>query len=293
LIEENIFDRNGWDHRIGRSDATIFAHNVYIQRSCNDVVFRGNISMRASSHGVQLRPGGIADNNVFIENPMSLLFANARQTEARPTDSVRNNVILNGVDLRPDQPRGWGIHIQDVLQVTVEGNIVANSDVPGRGWGFSVSGRSDDFVRGTVVRNNVVRGYGDALFINPDLAQDVLLDGNTFVAGPGSRVGFLRHDRVGGLRFGLGNVYGGSGSRAFELGSRGLSVPAFINEFDPAGSAIDAAGSESDIDTYARSIGLTDRDAFYAALRSQRRGAWDERLTARAIYGWFAAEAGR
>ncbi|MEM8757716.1 MAG: hypothetical protein AAGF47_08030, partial [Planctomycetota bacterium] len=47
LIEENIFDRNGWDHRIGRSDATIFAHNVYIQRSCNDVVFRGNISMRA------------------------------------------------------------------------------------------------------------------------------------------------------------------------------------------------------------------------------------------------------
>ncbi|MEM8756808.1 MAG: hypothetical protein AAGF47_03400, partial [Planctomycetota bacterium] len=290
LIEENIFDRNGWDHRIGRSDATIFAHNVYIQRSCNDVVFRGNISMRASSHGVQLRPGGIAEENVFIQNPIGLLFANARQEQARPTDRVHDNLVLEGIALEPGEARGWGIHIQDVLQVTVSDNIVANSLTPDSGWGISMSGRSDDFVNSTVITNNIVDDFGDAMFINPALVNEATITGNILSTNERAKsVIFYRSDNDGGIEYG-GNYYRHTNdNEPFALGSNELTINEWQAEYDPQGGEmlsqfLDEGRSVAD---YARSLGLADEEAFFEALRQQRRGNWDQRLTSDAIRAYF------
>ncbi len=58
LIEENLFDHNGWAEGVSGAGKTIFNHNMYLQRvevgEDRHFIVRNNISARASSHGCQL-----------------------------------------------------------------------------------------------------------------------------------------------------------------------------------------------------------------------------------------------
>ena len=40
------------------------------------VVVRGNVFANASSHGLQARAGGIIENNLFLKNPIGMVFGN-------------------------------------------------------------------------------------------------------------------------------------------------------------------------------------------------------------------------
>lgn len=75
LLEGNFFDHNGWasDYNVdgdasGGQPVSVFNHNVYIQRDNLDVTVRDNISMRASSVGIQVRSGGFIEDNIYIDN---------------------------------------------------------------------------------------------------------------------------------------------------------------------------------------------------------------------------------
>src|SRR5690606_14606294 len=69
LIEENVFDHNGWKEGVAGAERTIYNHNLYIQSDNSpDVTVRGNIIANAAAHGAQLRPGGIMEDNLFIGN---------------------------------------------------------------------------------------------------------------------------------------------------------------------------------------------------------------------------------
>lgn len=81
LIENNFIDHAGWgegfDPNLSESapqPPSLYSHNVYIQNSSTDVTFRDNISMRASSFGVQVRPGGFIEDNVFLDNNVAVGF---------------------------------------------------------------------------------------------------------------------------------------------------------------------------------------------------------------------------
>lgn len=271
LIEGNVFDRNGWDHQIGRDDATIFAHNVYVQRGCRDVVFVDNVSCRASSHGLQLRPGGVAEGNVCIENAVGLLFANDSRDTAGD-DRVAGNLILHGIDLNGDEPRGWGLHLQDIRRAVVEGNIVAQAD-SSSGWGLSITSTDRrDVVDGLMIRGNVIHDHGIALQINPDLVRSAVFTDNTFSAGALIE---WRRDGKGGTEF-AGNSW------------RGRDADETIAADDPQGQTFSGfVNEDATIDAYARQVGYANRDEFYEGLRRQRRGNWRENLTARSIRAWF------
>ena len=75
LLEENLFDHNGWDEQIAGAGATMFNHNIYMATSnpnCDKIIVRGNIIARASAHGLQLRSGGRVEDNLFVQNAINL-----------------------------------------------------------------------------------------------------------------------------------------------------------------------------------------------------------------------------
>lgn len=70
-----VSDRGGWNDLIKDCAGNMFNHCFYIQADCDgNTIFENNICTRASSHGVQLRSGGIARNNYFGRNAIALSF---------------------------------------------------------------------------------------------------------------------------------------------------------------------------------------------------------------------------
>ncbi|WP_460804545.1 immunoglobulin-like domain-containing protein [Microbulbifer agarilyticus] len=125
LIEENIFDHNGWHAELAGAQATKFNHSVYIQKGNVGVEVHNNIISRSSSHGMQLRPGGEILGNFLIRNPISILLG--LNDDGDDDGAVRNNVILNGNDINSDNAkRGWGIDFNPQNNAIVENNIIAH-----------------------------------------------------------------------------------------------------------------------------------------------------------------------
>lgn len=158
-IEECVLDLNA------ANIADLFCHNAYIHESCGPGVFRGNISARACSHGVQMRPGGLCENNLMLQNPLSILVGRSAHT---PTvfNTVRNNIVLDARDINPLERRGTGIELSDVTRATVERNIVAHQE---SGTGNIVA-LSFTNATNVAVRDNIVYqwtrpgfGYGVAM----------------------------------------------------------------------------------------------------------------------------------
>lgn len=124
LIEENVFDHNGWHNSYPGAQATKFNHAIYIQSNNQDVTIRNNIISRSSSHGIQLRPGGLIEGNFLIRNPISILLGLSDSVGVG--GHIVNNVVLNGNDISLTELRGWGIDYSTQSNATVEGNIVAH-----------------------------------------------------------------------------------------------------------------------------------------------------------------------
>lgn len=147
LIEECVFDHNGWNERFDDTKANMYNHNMYLQYNNvgNGVVVRGNIVTRASSHGIQGRPGGLYEDNLIVQNSIGLLLG-YQEIELQPgTFAIaRNNVIIEGKLMDPVDNRNprtaavWGLDVYNVGQasVTIEGNIVANRRDNGSNMGI-------------------------------------------------------------------------------------------------------------------------------------------------------------
>jgi len=73
---ENVVDHGGWHPTVKGAGANMYNHNIYLQggNDGKDIVLRGNIITRGSSHGAQMRSGGVAENNFFGRNAISLLI---------------------------------------------------------------------------------------------------------------------------------------------------------------------------------------------------------------------------
>ncbi|MCR6652544.1 MAG: DUF5011 domain-containing protein [Cellvibrionaceae bacterium] len=97
-IEENVFDRGGWNPVVNGAGANMYNHNLYIQYNTDGstLLLKNNIITRAASHGAQLRGGGLAEDNFFARNAVGLMLG---YWEPLPT-GVRayafNNVITEG-----------------------------------------------------------------------------------------------------------------------------------------------------------------------------------------------------
>lgn len=184
LVEGCVFDHNGWNNQVSGGQATIYNHNMYIDDVSNygtteDVIIRDNIIANAASHGVQLRPGGIISNNLFVGNSFGCFVG------LEPS-AITNNVLLEPKDITSSLQRGYGFDVLQCVDAVVENNVLAHkaSNV-GTGAAIRITTSNDMSVPeyNVTVRNNVVFNWNGTMFqTTTDSFDDVLVEGNDFQA---------------------------------------------------------------------------------------------------------------
>jgi len=135
---ENVFDYGGWNPDVPTAGPNLFSHNLYIQSNVGkDVVFRNNVVTRGASNGIQMRSGGLAEDNFFGRNAISLFVGYANPTLSNRS-ILRRNVVMEGETMSRGSnscgnvcsPAVWGIDVADEpipadYQAEVTCNVVA------------------------------------------------------------------------------------------------------------------------------------------------------------------------
>jgi hypothetical protein len=99
LIEENIFDGNGWRRDLRDSYPNFNRHNLYCQNINAGVVFRGNVCTLTDS---QFRAGGQVRNNLFLETYTAIQWGLGTSLEGQPNGiagSIVGNVQIDSGDI--------------------------------------------------------------------------------------------------------------------------------------------------------------------------------------------------
>lgn len=162
VIEQCTFFRNGHDPNCADSAPNHFRHAAYFQNGTRNITCRENIFLEAASNAIQLRGGGIVEDNLFLRNPIAILFGGGHEPSRNKdgvTGSVTGNVIMDGRD--GGQPAGWGIHAANIRSGRISDNIVAHCNLthgtahplylhPDNWWQPSV-GLNDLIIEGNVV----------------------------------------------------------------------------------------------------------------------------------------------
>jgi hypothetical protein len=126
-FDEVLFDHDGWHESIDGAESTIFNHNIYVQNGSYGIILKNSISMRASSHGLQFRGGGTVENNFFYRNPINVLIGGGTNPdEGGVVGTVRDNVIIESVDMDTGEARGHGIGLENIKSAVVENNLLAH-----------------------------------------------------------------------------------------------------------------------------------------------------------------------
>ncbi len=140
---ENVFDYGGWNPDVPTAGPNLFSHNLYIQSNVGkDVVFRNNVVTRGASNGIQMRSGGLAEDNFFGRNAISLFVGYANPTLSNRS-ILRRNVVMEGETMSRGSnscgnvcsPAVWGIDVADEpipadYQAEVTCNVVAQRANP-------------------------------------------------------------------------------------------------------------------------------------------------------------------
>lgn len=305
LIEENVFDRNGWNPNGTDKDAgNIHSHNTYISAYNKYVVMRYNISTRAGSHGLQMGSGGLLLANLSVQDSIAIQMARSETDQTQGFEGIiKNNVVLQPKDIQPTLPRGWGIRILNSAGILIYGNVLGHNPDSGNPLGIFLepdvrygvqmqvrnvtidSNILHDF-RGNIrtqqnypnianirlVRNRIHDAASDAaLVVNADNSIDQIAESrqNTFysVAGPGNW--FRSVDWMGLDQW-----------------------RATVND---EGSFVEATQPSGDytIPAYLETIGeAATLDSFYQHIRAQRRGQWDHRFEAVAVVNFVRGRFG-
>lgn len=178
VIEENVFDHNGWRESVPGAGADIYSHNLYIDNGNTGVVVRGNVIANGSSHGLQLRCGGSAVNNLFVRNSISLLVGGGNSPEPGGVHAdVRGNVILDGKDIDAANPRGWGLVLSNLASGNVAYNIVAHNVLGTQPAALILDGDAvgdngpSAGIHDTAIVGNIVYDWGGGVLVEGALAQ--------------------------------------------------------------------------------------------------------------------------
>lgn len=149
LIENNLFDHNGWgdgyDYNLSAlfpQAPSMYSHNLYIQDDVRDVTVRDNILMRGASFGAQVRPGGLIEDNVFLDNNAALNFLGGNYKNAGPVANytlLLGNLITSAGHKRVAEKEGaLSIGIDNgATQSSLIGNIVAHLADPANAVEFA------------------------------------------------------------------------------------------------------------------------------------------------------------
>ncbi|MEM1446310.1 MAG: right-handed parallel beta-helix repeat-containing protein [Planctomycetota bacterium] len=140
IMDECVFDMNGWNPEVRKAKRTKFNHNVYIQNTCVDINAYRTIFSRGSHNGLQLRSGGIIQDCLFYENALAAFVA-------QKPSLMEGNVVMRADDMDPNDPdmfRGDGLEVLPCEHAIVRNNLILDK-IGQAGWagGIEVEFRDD------------------------------------------------------------------------------------------------------------------------------------------------------
>lgn len=254
VIEDCVLDRNGWSPFVSGAEPTIFNHNIYIQHTNTNVVVRRNVIARASAHGLQLRPGGVCEDNLFVANPLNISIGSWSSylpaPPSRPPVQVFRNVVTEGGDIGANLMRGYGIDLYGIdYGAEIRDNIIAHEASAGsstRGFHFWTNNGGPGNHNITFENNTVWNWPNSTVSHNP---PDIVVDYN------------LVDDA--GLAASANNI-----------------MSSTVNFLDP----------NRTVGSYAATQGLpATTEAFLEAARNQSRFSWDPAFTPAMVNEYFRA----
>ncbi len=287
LIEENVFDHNGW--KAGVADPTIFNHNIYIYRGTTGVILRGNILSRASSHGASMRADASITDNLIVNNSIALFVGDV-------TADIRRNVILDGKNIDDANPRGWGITIDSIRAGVISDNIIAHQQGT-----FPASIEVDDSGTGNFnirFAGNIVydwRGpwtfYGDPVKLNNMVVSNNIIQEPT--AGTTLLVQHTSGTVPGQFAFDSNQYLREGASTWFRVANNWCGLAAyrpFVGDTTSLSRRVQFVDPNRSVATYNASIGgLPTFDDFIAQARRQSRWNWRPEYTAQAVNAYIRA----
>jgi len=165
-IEENVFDRNGWEHR------TVQLHNVYVTGATNMTIRNnlfsrgGNMSLKLSGNKQSSVTDFTIEDNVFHRGMVGMGHAsldgswNTQTAYSHERGVVRNNVMMKVGKTLPynaTSTQAIGFNIGNLNDVLFESNIFAHNDeILSGGWIFAFADPAIERSANITARNNTV-----------------------------------------------------------------------------------------------------------------------------------------
>ncbi|MEL6797977.1 MAG: hypothetical protein AAFO89_14300, partial [Planctomycetota bacterium] len=171
----------------------------------------------------------------------------------------------------------------------------ANSRVDG-GYGLMLFTSKPADNEDLLVADNVIDDFGTGLRIDIDDVVSTTVRDNVLTRSRQSPPLVVhRGASRGGVSYDGNKYWHRQSNRPFEFDRRWVSLRDWRSAVEPQGRRVRLPGNSGDpyvngsatLTDYARSIGFADDRALMNAMRQQRRGNWDERLTPGAISDYF------
>ncbi|MGM0567905.1 MAG: right-handed parallel beta-helix repeat-containing protein, partial [Elusimicrobiota bacterium] len=179
LIEENIFDLNGWNPDVDGAEPTIYNHNIYLSNSSRDARVYRNIVSRGSSYGLQAGGGGWVRDNIFTRNVYHIMAgARIRTNPPGVRAVIEGNVVTEGVSAGSGRNpgNGKGIEVANLnpeFDHIISDNIVFNTADYGAvnsGHGAittsSFHGQDEVGQKDLLIKNNILYNWPRSLRLN-------------------------------------------------------------------------------------------------------------------------------
>lgn len=325
LIEGNLFDRNGGLLGFTNDPNTIvppgltetdvavtwYNHQAYIQSGNRNVTVINNIF--ANGDGMQLRPGGYAEENLFTRCINSLTVGSATEPVSGGVYGwAINNVFLEGTDFAP-QSATPGVRAHAILLANinaqngfvVEGNVFS-TDMSEDRYGTAVGTNGQDCGSGSnypcpahnvsIVGNIVYNWRGGFRFSGAVGAEvgDISVTGN-LLQNPLDDAARLLDlgDGFDGAEFSFsGNVYHRGGNEQwFRVAGDMYDLAGWIGISAEAGAeatAMQFTDPDRTLAAYnAAQGGDATHEAFMARAREQCKNNWDPAYEAINVNAWF------
>jgi hypothetical protein len=298
-LDGNLFDHNGWNEEVAGAGPILLGHNIYLYNSTKNVVVKNNIIANASSHGIQARGGGIIENNLFLNNPISLLFGTGGPVlEGGVSGDVKNNVFIGSRGIGSSL-RGWAIEVSNTkpgANVDVSGNLIADDtqnanpaiklEVSSEGVGINDVTIEDNIVykwyQGLGISSSLVTGGSGASALN-----DLVVRNNDFQDTSSQKI--ISHGAAykdaeedwGGNRY----FDSKASSEWFSLSGATTSLDAWKAKVESSAISLDASYPDPTrtAGSYNATLGGSNStSAFLAEVRKQSADTWRAKYTATA-----------
>ena len=176
LLYESVLFRGGWHSLNEGRDSR--SRNIYCTIWTGDAIECDRSAFLDGSSAEQLRAGGTFTNCLIDHEPRTLNMGYQDDDLAKNNDAAReggfsavceDNVMIDAVDIDPDNPRGQELHFAQIgfgKSASIKRNLVARDDLSTASWRGLIPANSDT----TTTNEDVIKNG----------LHDVTVDANVF-----------------------------------------------------------------------------------------------------------------